>query len=59
MRKNGNKIIPFNNIIHFSRVEVLHSTDIFGFLNVDEKEKSCKILLCSSMQFCQALDIRG
>jgi len=31
----------------------------FGFLNVDEKEKSCKLLLCSSMQFCSALDIGG
>ena len=40
----------------FSGLQILkyciQQTFFFGFLNVGEKVKSCKILLCSSMQFC-------
>ena len=28
-----------------ANTEVLHSTDIFGFLNVDEKEKAAKFFV--------------
>jgi len=44
--KNG-KIISGLQILKYCIQQTF-----FCFLNVDEKEKSCKILLCSSMQFC-------
>jgi len=63
MRTNDKEIIQFNNIpviqLQECRIqwaantEVLHSTDIFGFLNVNEKEKAakfCGVVRCSSVR---------
>ena len=60
-RKNGKEIIQFNNNnififpVSYGSIEILKyciQQTFIDFLNVDEKEKTCKILLCSSMQFC-------